>query len=142
MAAPNTSSGRRRQPRKNGDRRDRYPLLAEWVAADRRDPGLGRRVAAWVDDHWRRRQRGPTWYAVAEHVRPDLAMIPDEARRWYASQLVNRLMDQGWLAENTGTSPLAPGPRFQPDPAARHDPDPSAADAEDDEPQWTPGRLF
>ncbi|GAA2624875.1 hypothetical protein GCM10010411_71770 [Actinomadura fulvescens] len=108
------------------------------MAGDRRDPGLGPRVAAWVDDHWRNRQRGPTWYAVAEHVQPDLALIPDAARRWYASQLVNRLMDQGWLADSTGTGPLTPGPRFEQNAATNVQPERT----EDDEPPWTPGRLF
>ncbi|MFI0452793.1 hypothetical protein [Actinomadura sp. 6N118] len=143
MAVPNTSGGRRR-PRKDGDRRDRYPLLAEWVADDRRDRGLGRRAAAWVEEYWHHRQGGPTWYALAEYVRPDLALVPDTARRWYASQLVNRLMDQGWLDDGTGTGPLVPGPRFQQESstASRHDPPPPAGHTEHDEPQWAPGRLF
>lgn len=141
-------SGKARRPRADGDLRDRYPLLAEWVEADRQDTGLGARVVERLTQYRMERATGPTWYAVAEWARPDLELVPDAARRWYASQLVNRLIRQGWLvidgtAQRGPGGVLKPGPRAQqlhqnptsPEPAPPPDPD-------DQAPHWIPGRLF
>ena len=139
-----------RQPRADGDMRDRYPLLAEWVEADRRDPGLGARVAARLAEYRRDRTTGPTWWAVAEWVRPDLELVPDTARRWYASRLINRLAAQGWLAvadTRTGGGHLQLGPRATSETTAGAVdgtvPRPRTGDVRrDDVPRWVPGRLF
>ncbi|MFI6522608.1 hypothetical protein ACIBF1_44145 [Spirillospora sp. NPDC050679] len=131
-----------RRPRIDGDMRDRYPLLAEWVEADRRDGELGERVAEWLRAYRRTRATGPTWYAVAEFVRPDLQLVPDSARRWYASQLVNRLVRVGWLAvadAASGAGHLEVGPRAAA--AAPELPFPPD-DGADPEPRWTSDPLF
>jgi hypothetical protein len=128
-----------RRPRADGDLRHRHPVLVEWIEQDRQDAGPGGRVAEWLARYRSDRAAGPTWYAVADFVRPDLASVPERAWHWYASQLVHRLLRQGWLTvRGVGAgAPLQPGPLADPSSAGH----PMLA-AVDDGPGWVTERLF
>lgn len=126
--------GQRRAARSDVNPLDQYPELAGWVAEDRRDVDrVGAMVAAWVLAWRTRAASGPTWYAIAAHVRPEMeTAVPDAARRWYASQLVTMLADRGWLSvpdAPTGAGYLELGPRVQGRPQERRAARRGASDA-------------
>ena len=65
--------------------RDCYPLLVEWIEANRRGTGLGAQVVARLAKYHHDRTPGPTWWASGR---------ADRARQRGAVRATTRVLTQ------------------------------------------------
>jgi len=86
----------------------------EWLSADAADEQLAEDIAHWVAGIWTVRDGGPSWEQTARQVRPELAGLPEHARRHYTRGLIQSLREDGWLACTRDEGSLDAGHRLKP----------------------------